>query len=85
MPTDLVGLSEDEARQRLTDAGLRVEVTRRADATMAPGTVLETEPGAGQCRCSPNSVVRLVVAMRRGAAPRSPGDDASTVLRRGED
>jgi hypothetical protein len=61
VPTDLIGLSEDEARQRLTDAGLRVQVTRRVDATMAPGTVLEAFPGPGS-EVAPNSVVRIVVA-----------------------
>jgi beta-lactam-binding protein with PASTA domain len=68
-----VGLSEDEARQRITDAGLRVQVTRRADATMAPGTVLEVEPAPGT-EVEPNSVVRIVVAVApRPSAPGSSG------------
>jgi hypothetical protein len=75
VPTDLVGLSEDEARQRLTDAGLRVQVTRRADATMAPGTVLETQPEPGS-QVEPNSVVRLVVAIApQPSGPGSSDDD----------
>lgn len=73
VPGDLVGLSEDEARQRLTDAGLRVQVTRRPDATMAPGTVLETDPGPGT-QVAPNSVVRIVVATE----PTRPSEPASS-------
>jgi hypothetical protein len=74
VPTDLVGVSEDEARQRLTDAGLRVQVTRRTDATMAPGTVLEVSPGPGS-EVPPNSVVRIVVAE---APPQSGSRSAGT-------
>jgi len=75
VPTDLIGLSEDEARQRLTDAGLRVQVTRRADATMAPGTVLEAFPGPGS-EVPPNSVVRIVVAEAPAqSGSRSAGTD----------
>lgn len=62
VPTELIGLSEDEARRRLADAGLRVQVTRRTDATMAPGTVLEAFPGPGS-EVPPDSLVRLVVAI----------------------
>jgi hypothetical protein len=57
----VVGLAEDEARQRLSDAGLRFEVTRQPDADHAPGTVLSVSPGPGTSVAS-NSVVRLVVA-----------------------
>jgi beta-lactam-binding protein with PASTA domain len=73
IPLDIVGLSEDEARQRLTDLGLRVQVTRRPDATMAPGTVLETNPQPGS-QVEPNSVVRIVVAVE---PPRPSGDTSS--------
>jgi PASTA domain len=72
VPADLIGLSEDEARQRITDAGLRVQVTRRTDATMAPGTVIEASPGPGS-EVAPNSVVRIVVA----EAPRPSGSDSA--------
>jgi hypothetical protein len=72
VPDDLVGLSEADARKKLTDAGLRVQVTRRADSTMAPGTVLETVPGAG-ANVEANSVVRIVVA----TAPPNPKPSAS--------
>jgi hypothetical protein len=75
VPDDLVGLTEEEARQRLTDAGLRVQVVRREDATMAPGTVLDSEPGPGS-DVEPNSVVRIVVATApRPSPPRSSQAD----------
>jgi hypothetical protein len=75
VPADLIGLSEDEARQRLTDAGLRVQVTRRTDATMAPGTVLEAFPGPGS-EVAPNSLVRIVVAEApQQSGSRSAGAD----------
>ena len=57
VPDDLIGLTEDEARQKLADAGLRVQVTRREDATMAPGTVMRPIPGPGS-DVDVNSVVR---------------------------
>jgi serine/threonine-protein kinase len=75
VPTELIGLSEEEARRRLTDAGLRVQVTRRTDATMAPGTVLEAFPGPGS-EVPPGSLVRLVVAVApEPSEPRPSGQD----------
>ena len=76
VPEDLIGLPEDVARQRLTDAGLRVQVTRRPDATMAPGTVIEAEPGPGS-EVPPNTLVRIVVAQAppRPSGSRSNGTD----------
>jgi hypothetical protein len=75
VPGDLIGLTEDEARQRLADAGLRVQVTRREDATMAPGTVIEADPEPGS-DVDANSVVRIVVATApRPSPPRSSQAD----------
>jgi beta-lactam-binding protein with PASTA domain len=56
---------------------LRVQVTRRADATMAPGTVLEALPGPGS-EVPPDSLVRLVVAVApepSGPRPSEPDED----------
>jgi hypothetical protein len=67
----LAGLSEDEARQRLSDVGLRVQVERRPTTTADPGTVLEVQPGEG-AEVAANSVVRIVVAAApAGGASRS--------------
>lgn len=63
VPQDLIGIPEAQARRRIEDVGLRVQVTRREDSTMAPGTVLEVEPGPGS-DVEVNSVVRIVVATR---------------------
>jgi hypothetical protein len=77
VPGDLIGLTEDEARQKLEDAGLRVQVTRRADATMAPGTVIEADPEPGS-DVEPNTVVRIVVATApRPSPPRSSQEDGN--------
>jgi hypothetical protein len=57
----VLGMSEEEARQRLTDTGLRVEVARRADPASPPGTVIDVDPDEGAA-VAPNSVVRIVVA-----------------------
>jgi hypothetical protein len=57
----LIGLSEAEARQRLTDAGLRVDVVHRTDPSAQPGTVIGSIPDQGAA-VPPNSVVRIVVA-----------------------
>jgi hypothetical protein len=74
VPT-LVGLSEDDARQRLIDAGLLVEVTRRVDGSVAPGTVVAATPGPGT-EVAPNSVVRIVVATApRPSTPRTSDDE----------
>jgi len=64
----VVGLAEDEARQRLSDAGLRFEVTRQPDSAHLPGTVLSVSPEPGTSVAS-NSVVRLVVASAPQNAP----------------
>ena len=75
VPDGLVGITEDEAKQRLADAGLRVQVTRREDATMAANTVLEVDPEPGS-EVEPNSVVRIVVAVSpQPAASSSRSDD----------
>jgi beta-lactam-binding protein with PASTA domain len=77
VPDDLIGLTESEARRKLTDAGLRVQVIRREDATMAPGTVIEAEPGPGS-QVDENSVVRIVVATApRPSPPRSSQTDGN--------
>ena len=45
---DVVGLEQEEARQRLEAAGLRVgTVTGQRRARNPPGIVLEQRPGAG--------------------------------------
>jgi hypothetical protein len=64
---DLVGLSELDARQQLTDLGLLVEVTRRVTTEAPAGTVLEVSPAASS-EVEPNTTVRLVVAQ----APPTP-------------
>jgi hypothetical protein len=70
----LVGESEDVARQRLTDAGLRVAVTRRVDGSVPPGTVLDVSPDPGT-EVAPNSVVRIVVATAPAPRTSSSTDD----------
>ena len=59
---DVVGQSEDEARDTLRDAGLRVgEVTERESTDKEPGTVLEQDPADGG-KVDRDSAVDLVVA-----------------------
>jgi serine/threonine-protein kinase len=57
---NLIGLSEDDARQQLTEAGLIPSVTDKEDDTKPAGDVLEQKPGAGEV--DRNSTVELVVA-----------------------
>ena len=68
VPTDLVGLTEAEARQKLADAKLDVgEVTtRNTDDPTKVGTVLETTPASG-AQVDEGTPVDLVV----GVAPDS--------------
>lgn len=45
---DVVGLEEQAARQRLTDAGLRVEISKRESSAGEEGKVLEQSVAAGE-------------------------------------
>jgi serine/threonine-protein kinase len=58
---DVGGLSEDEARNRLEDAGLRVQTEQRETPDEDPGTVLEQKPAAGE-NVDAGSTVTLTVA-----------------------
>jgi len=59
---EVVGLQEPEARARLTEAGLEVQVTRAAaQDEAAAGTVLAQEPGAGS-QAEEGQTVLLTVA-----------------------
>jgi hypothetical protein len=69
VPT-VVGVSEEEARQRLADAGLRVQVRRQTSSSAEPGTVLSSNPDVGT-EVPQGSVVQLVVAV-------APSPSAST-------
>jgi serine/threonine-protein kinase len=66
VPTGLVGLTEAEARQKLTDAKLEVGTvtTRNTDDPAQVGKVLETTPGSG-AQIDEGKTVDLVV----GVAP----------------
>lgn len=58
----LVGLTEDQARTAIEEAGLEVgNVTGQADPDMAAGLVIESVPGAG-VEISPSIPVDLVVS-----------------------
>jgi eukaryotic-like serine/threonine-protein kinase len=58
---DVVGSTEDEARSRLGDEGLRVTVRREASQDEEPGTVLRQDPAAGE-KVDDGSAVTIVVA-----------------------
>jgi serine/threonine-protein kinase len=65
---DVTGLDEEEARARIEDADLDVDITRREDGEQDPGTVLEQDPPAGtQVRKGDN--VTLTVAEEPSQAP----------------
>jgi eukaryotic-like serine/threonine-protein kinase len=55
------GQSFDQAKAQLEGLGFTVERRDEADDTIAAGTVIRTEPGAGQ-RAAPNSTVVVVVS-----------------------
>jgi serine/threonine-protein kinase len=62
VPDGLVGMTEEQARAALTDAGLTVgTVEGREDDDAEPGEVLETDPQSGQ-EVPVGSAVNLVVA-----------------------
>ncbi|OLS42849.1 PASTA domain-containing protein [Rhodovulum sulfidophilum] len=68
---NLVGLSQDRARDVLRDRGLRMGGTAtRESGSVAPGTVLAQDPGEG-AELAPGSAVAVVLA----AAPRVTVDE----------
>ncbi|ANB36336.1 hypothetical protein M2324_003143 [Rhodovulum sulfidophilum] len=68
---NLVGLSQDKARNVLRDRGLRMGGTAtRESGSVAPGTVLAQNPGEG-AEVAPGSAVAVVLA----AAPRVTVDE----------
>ncbi|MCE8439113.1 PASTA domain-containing protein [Rhodovulum sulfidophilum] len=83
---NLVGLSQDKARNVLRDRGLRMGGTEtRESGSVAPGTVLAQNPGEG-VELAPGSAVALTVATEpaRAEVPNLVGlsqDRARNVLR----
>jgi hypothetical protein len=77
IPGDLVGKSETAARGELAALGLAVQVKRQQDAKAEPGTVLATDPGAGE-QVQPGSTVVLVVATAPPPPPPPPSSAAPT-------
>jgi len=83
---NLVGLSQDRARNVLRDRGLRMGGTEtRESGSVAPGTVLAQNPGEG-VELAPGSAVALTVATEpaRAEVPNLVGlsqDKARNVLR----
>ncbi len=57
---NVVGLSEQRARDTLTNAGLTVQVTTRPDNSRPAGTVVGTSPGAGTLVSSGSRVTMTV-------------------------
>lgn len=64
----LAGLGADDAAARLRTAGFAIGATRTRDSPQAAGTVLATEPVAGQ-RLTLGAVVTLVVASGSNVIP----------------
>src|SRR5215210_2278365 len=58
---DVVGKSEDEARNTLEGAGLRAEVSQEESEAEEPGTVLRQDPASGG-KLDKGSAVKVVVA-----------------------
>jgi beta-lactam-binding protein with PASTA domain/predicted Ser/Thr protein kinase len=59
--SDVVGLSQDEARQTLSGQGLTVSVVEEGSDAADPGTVLRQDPAAGTA-VDPGTTVTIVVA-----------------------
>jgi cytoskeletal protein RodZ len=73
---DVVGQSESAARQQLTAQGLTVSVSRRTTSGVNPGTVIATDPGAGQV-VDAGAQVTLIVAAAPAPAPTTPSPTPS--------
>ena len=74
---DVVGQPLDVARAPLDEAGVTVQVDRRADERLAAGLVLEQDPGPGR-EVTGDAVARLVVS--DGPAPRPVPDVSGRTL-----
>lgn len=62
---NVVGLSEDDAKKALEDAGLKVEVTEDPNASQPAGQVTNQSEPAGQ-RVSPDTTVEITVSANDG-------------------
>ncbi len=58
---NLVGRPEAEAQKLAQDAGLRVKIQRRNDASVSPNAVIETRPGPNSS-VKKDSVLTIVVS-----------------------
>ncbi|GGG63395.1 putative serine/threonine-protein kinase [Kocuria dechangensis] len=83
VPADLVGLSEEDARDALEDAGLEAGSTRTGNSAWAPeGTVIGTDPSSGTT-VPTGSDVALVLSTGRVTVPQLVGltrDEAVAAL-----
>ncbi|NDF57253.1 MAG: serine/threonine-protein kinase, partial [Actinobacteria bacterium] len=82
IPVDLVGLSLEEARNRLTAAGILISQTIAIDSDQAPGVVLSVNPPAGTLITAGSGVV-LEIASGNIKVPSLIGlneIDAKTIL-----
>jgi eukaryotic-like serine/threonine-protein kinase len=77
----LEGLTEDEARQRLTDLGLTVDIKREASETYEEGQVIRTEP-AENAEVNKGSQVILIVSTGPSQVemPLLAGQDEATAV-----
>ena len=82
IPVDLVGLSLEEARNRLTAAGILISQTIAVDSDQAPGVVLSVNPPAGTLITAGSGIV-LEIASGNIKVPSLIGlneIDAKTIL-----
>ncbi|MFF5231235.1 PASTA domain-containing protein [Dactylosporangium sp. NPDC000521] len=75
IPT-LKGNSLAQATIKLQQLGLEVKVVRRADASVEPGEVAGTDPGAGEI-VAPGETITLYVATEPSKAPSSGSPSAA--------
>jgi len=62
VPTDLIGMSLEDARNRLTSVGLLIAQTVAVDADSAPGTILKVIPDPGSIVEAGSSVVLQIAS-----------------------
>jgi serine/threonine-protein kinase len=79
---DVVGLTEKDAKRRVTSADLRPDIERESSATVAKGIVIRSDPGPGRL-IERNSAVTLVVSggPKEVSVPGVVGQDQEDAVR----
>jgi beta-lactam-binding protein with PASTA domain len=80
---DVIGAPEQAARQRLIDAGFKVDSTQKASATVTAGNVIDTDPAPGDTAPKGSQVTLIVSTGPKSVTlPNLRGDTVAAALQK---